>query len=179
MSVSEYIEEVISREGGSRYTNRAADLGGPTKYGITAKTLGRCWNLGRPATEDEVKSLTLEQATQIYLVHYWQAFHLDLIKNQVVAEFMFDWYVNSNEDNATKELQAWCEAYQDGDIGPNTAAKIEAKLARDGWVSFNQLVDRRVYYVLRLCQRVPSQVANVVGWYKRINSFRRYESFPL
>ena len=39
MTETDIIDEVISREG-DIFTHHVADKGGPTKFGVTAKTLG-------------------------------------------------------------------------------------------------------------------------------------------
>ena len=54
------IRLVFGHEGG--YSNHPEDPGGPTKFGITAKTLGSYRRLGRDATPEEVRGLTLAEA---------------------------------------------------------------------------------------------------------------------
>ena len=65
------INEVIERfEGG--YSNHPADRGGPTNMGITQATLSEY--LGRPASVDEVRSLSRAQAVAIYRSRWrWSA----------------------------------------------------------------------------------------------------------
>jgi lysozyme family protein len=58
------LDEVLRREGG--YVNHPADHGGPTKFGIIAKTLGDWRRLGRAATAQEVAALTVEDSRAIY-----------------------------------------------------------------------------------------------------------------
>ena len=58
MTEDAIITGVLKREGGSRFTDLATDRGGPTKYGITAATLGAYRGLGRSATRQEVMDLT-------------------------------------------------------------------------------------------------------------------------
>lgn len=58
------IDDIIRRKGG--FIHHPADRGGPTKYGITAKTLGEWHHLGRTATSDEVSTLTESEAREIY-----------------------------------------------------------------------------------------------------------------
>jgi lysozyme family protein len=66
-AIDTILDEIIRREGG--YVNHPADRGGPTKYGITAQTLGRWRKLDRPATATEVKALTETEARAIYRQH--------------------------------------------------------------------------------------------------------------
>jgi len=66
--VESLIDDIIRREGG--FVNHPADRGGPTKYGITAKTLGNWRQLGWLATSDEVATLTESEAREIYRHRY-------------------------------------------------------------------------------------------------------------
>src|SRR5688572_16687537 len=65
MNETEIIDGVIAREG-DVFTHNPADRGGPTKFGITAKTLGTWRDLGRAATSDEVAGLKRSEAVDIY-----------------------------------------------------------------------------------------------------------------
>ena len=69
----------LENEGG--YVNDPADPGGETKYGISKRSY--------PALD--IKNLTVEQATAIYLRDFWQ---FDGIIDQRVANKLFDAYVN-------------------------------------------------------------------------------------
>ena len=62
VSVQHIIKEIIRREGG--YVNHPNDRGGPTKYGVTHKTLSRY--LKREASIEDVKHMTEETAYEIY-----------------------------------------------------------------------------------------------------------------
>jgi lysozyme family protein len=57
------ITELIEREG-REYSNRAADRGGPTKFGVTQKTLS-IWRR-RPVSALEVEALEEWEARKIY-----------------------------------------------------------------------------------------------------------------
>jgi len=70
---------VLENEGG--YVNDPADPGGETKYGISKRSY--------PALD--IKNLTVEQATAIYLRDFWQ---FGGIIDQRVASKLFDAYVN-------------------------------------------------------------------------------------
>lgn len=60
----------LLKDEGSEFVNDPLDSGGPTKYGITQKTLEH--HLNRLTTIQEVKDLTIEVAKKIYLDNYWR-----------------------------------------------------------------------------------------------------------
>lgn len=62
-------------EGG--HVNRKTDAGGPTRYGITQRTLSA--DLGRPASVEDVRNLTLARAEVIYRKSYWTQSGGDLL----------------------------------------------------------------------------------------------------
>lgn len=120
-NLNKVLSLVFGDEGG--YVNRKTDRGGPTKYGITAATLGAHRNLGRPATAAEVKALTKEEAAQIYKKSYWVQSGAHLLPDGL--DYMaFDFGVNSGPARAVKRLQKVVGADQDGTVGGKTLQKI-------------------------------------------------------
>lgn len=91
---------VIRNEGG--YSNHPSDPGGATNWGITIGTLSM-WKKHK-ATVNDVKSLTLEEATQIYKAFYWDACKLDDILDSAVATCIFDVAVNRGVGVAKKYM---------------------------------------------------------------------------
>lgn len=114
---------MFGHEGG--YVNRKTDSGGPTKYGITAKTLGAHRKLGRAATAAEVKALTIAEAEKIYRTSYWVQSGGDLLP--VGLDYAaFDFGVNSGPGTAVRKLQKVVGVAQDGIVGAQTIAAVEA-----------------------------------------------------
>ena len=114
---------MFGHEGG--YVNDPNDPGGPTKYGITWKTL-RAYK-GLPATKkpvqadiDMVKALTLDEAEEIYRKNYWNQSGGDLLPAGI--DFMtFDFGVNSGPQTAVKNLQRLVKVERvDGVVGVHT-----------------------------------------------------------
>lgn len=106
-------------EGG--YVNDPDDSGGPTNIGVTAATLGDWRKLGRPATLEEVKSVTRAEAEGIALARYWNAMRCDQLPSGVdiyAADFAF----NSGPGNATPVLQSIVGTDVDGFVGDKTVA---------------------------------------------------------
>lgn len=106
-------------EGG--YVNDPDDDGGPTNIGITAATLGEWRKLGRPATVEEVKGITRQEAEGIALARYWNAMRCDQLPGGVdiyAADFAF----NSGPGNATPVLQGIVGTDVDGFVGDKTVA---------------------------------------------------------
>ena len=66
MTTEDIIDGIIKREGG--YVNNPADRGGPTKFGITLKTL-KAWR-GSPVTAWGVEGLGEDEAREIYESEY-------------------------------------------------------------------------------------------------------------
>lgn len=107
-------------EGG--YSNRKSDAGGPTKFGITAKTLAA--HLGKPSVSAErVQALTLTEAETIYRKSYWAQSGGDVLPKGLDYA-AFDFGVNSGPHRAVKVLQKVLGVTQDGWIGEKTLAAI-------------------------------------------------------
>lgn len=112
------IGATIEREGG--FTDRSDDRGGPTKFGITAATLGESRKLGRPATSGEVRDLTEDEAREIFEQRYLEAPGFLRLGMPVVEAVVFDLGVLTGPPTAAKMLQRAAGVKDDGIMGPVT-----------------------------------------------------------
>ncbi len=150
-SVHDIARAIVAREGG--YVNDPDDPGGPTKYGVTLGTMQR---LGRDLTRDgrinatDVRALTREQATDIYIQHYFHGPGIAALPEALQAS-VFDMYVNAGS-NAVRILQRLfnlmrIEVTVDGIIGPQTvAAAADAYAAAPRHLADAYGIERRNYY---------------------------------
>jgi len=92
---------IIGVEGG--YVNNKDDHGKSTKFGITQATLSAV--LGRSASENDVRSLTLEAAKRIYLEKFWSKMSLDLVASELLQQLIFDQCVNFGCGKIVSRLQ--------------------------------------------------------------------------
>jgi lysozyme family protein len=115
------LDLIFGHEG--RYSNHPKDPGGPTMYGITAATLGNARKLGRAATADEVKALSLSEARDILSSQYLDTVKFDDLPSGLdyaVADFS----VNSGPAQAVKTLQRVLGVDRDGAVGVDTIGAI-------------------------------------------------------
>lgn len=120
------LAEVWPFEGG--YVDHPKDPGGATNMGITFKVL-RQWR-GKPITKEDVRSLSKEEAGQIYAARYWRPLagdHLRMGDDLAVLDFG----INSGVDRSAKYSQDIAGVEQDGQIGPVTLAAIARMDSRD------------------------------------------------
>lgn len=181
-SVRDIATEIVAREGG--YVNDPDDPGGATKYGVTIHTMRR---LGLDLTGDgqvttaDVRRLTRDQATDIFVDHYFYKPKIDKLPIQLQAT-VFDMYVNAGA-NAVKILQRLMRDMRfdctvDGAIGPQTiaAAKEAADAAPDHIADAYGIARRNYYYAL--ADRRPASRKYACrrnggkgGWIKRAEEF--------
>lgn len=112
------------------YTNTKRDKGGPTKWGITQRTLS-AWR-GKPASAADVAALEKDEAQAIYKAWYWMVCRCGELADQVVATKVFDVAVNCGPGFAVRMLQRACNVVresvaaprlaEDGKAGPATIA---------------------------------------------------------
>jgi lysozyme family protein len=120
MTVDQLISDIIRREGG--YSNRAADRGGPTNWGITQATLA-AWR-GAPVSAEDVQRLTQKEAREIYLARYVLDPGFDAIRDEQLRGLVVDWGVNSGPDNPVRAMQKLLRVPVDGLFGPRTRAAL-------------------------------------------------------
>lgn len=154
------LQLMFGDEGG--YSNRKTDRGGPTKYGITQGTLSA--DLGRPATIDDVKNLTLARAEAIYRKNYWAQSGGDLLPAGLDYA-VFNSGVMSGPARAAKILQQVVGVSPDGIIGVRTLDALEKHGSLDTVI--RAYCDAYVDY-LQAIKGAQGFIANGRGWTIRI-----------
>lgn len=102
-TVDDIISDVLVQEGG--YSDHPADKGGATNFGITAKVLGEWRRLGRPASREEVRALTIAEARDIYRKRYVLNYGFQRIPHDGLRAQLVDFGVNSGPSRAIRWLQ--------------------------------------------------------------------------
>ena len=166
MTNDEIIDGIIEHEG-REYTNRPTDKGGPTKFGITLRTL-RHWRSDPHLSAEDVAAMNEEEARAIYAHEYIEKPGFNLISYELLRTQLIDFGVTSGPDDAVKALQKVLGVAADGNIGPMTLAALR----RYGMSRCNNLVLRhRCLHNARLVEKDPSQAVNIEGWTKRAFDF--------
>ena len=167
-SIDSILEDVLKREGWPTYTVHPNDKGGPTKGGITLRTL-ESWRQRR-CTRAELKRLTEEEALAILRRRYAEASGIPHILDMHLRIQVIDSAVLSGPLLASKDLQRVLGVTVDGIIGPQTLAAI----TRDGAaVVAQRMVVERSLRLARHVQQHPDQLVFLVGWLSRSLSFLR------
>lgn len=146
-------------EGG--YNDRPADKGGPTNFGISQAQYP---NL-------DIRNLTKDEAAKIYYNDYWLKFRIAEIKNQDLANLVFDMVVNHGQ--AVKIIQQTLSTYGkpvkiDNVMGSETIGALNKVFP---YTFIPKLVAARKRYYDYLIRLDPLQVENKNGWYNRANAF--------
>lgn len=116
-------DKLVELEGG--YSPMDTPAAGEVKYGLTYRFLR---SIGYPAMPRDV---TLEEARNIYLEHFWKPMGLDLLDNQRVAEALFVQGVNGGPERAVKYAAEVLRAMGvDGAPDPEKVTRVGRKLAR-------------------------------------------------
>ena len=162
--IDQILDEVIRREGG--YVHDPVDRGGPTKYGITQRTL-RAWR-GQAVTAEDVRRLTRDEARAIYQRRYVDEPGFATLPDPLRAQVVDDG-VLSGPRQAVKDLQrAIGGVTVDGTLGPQTRAAF----ARRGVAAVHaRLIQVRAARIGRIVHRDPSQARFLTGWLARITAF--------
>ena len=182
ISVRKIATDIVAREGG--FVNDPDDPGGATKFGVT---LGTMRGLGFDLTSDgridvsDVKALSKEQATDIFVEHYFEKPRIAALPAALQAS-VFDMYVNAGS-NAVRILQRLLNDMGqnlavDGMLGPKSigAAQEAYRNAPDHLVDAYGIARRKYYF--RLADRRPAsrkfartRAGKKGGWIKRAEDF--------
>jgi lysozyme family protein len=165
-NIQHLLDDILRREGG--YVNHPADRGGPTKYGITAATLGEWRKLGRPATADEVLQLTEDEARQIYYSRYVVLPRLSVVQDPKLLALLVDTAVHSGPSTAVSFLQRALGVKADGVIGPETRRALDRTPPEE---VYRRVLAERLRFIGKIITRNPSQAVFASGWLNRLAEF--------
>lgn len=118
------LDYLFGHEGG--YVDHPNDPGGPTKYGITHKTLAAHRGVSS-VTKQQVRDMTKAEAEDIYRKSYWNQSGGDLLPAGV-DHVVFDMGVNAGPGTAVKILQrvlGFTGKDVDGVVGVKTADQAD------------------------------------------------------
>lgn len=129
---------------------------------IVDRNLPLKWN-------DVIKDPELDHLVEeFYRYNFWNPIKGDLYKHQIIAEFVYDYAVNSGIGRASKKLQAAVGAVQDGKIGPATVALVNSK---DPVQLLTTLKNERIAFLKTIAAK-PGQAKFLNGWLARVNGFK-------
>ena len=137
------VEIILRHEGG--FVEHADDPGGATNWGITHKTLA-AWREVDRCTREEVRTLQIDEAKEIYRSHYWNALNCDNLPAGVDL-VTFDFGVNAGVGRSARMLQDVVAVEQDGQVGPIT---LGATSQTDAEFIVTTFSDRRLAYYRKL-----------------------------
>ena len=152
---------ILRWEGG--FVNDPNDSGGATNKGVTLATFRRF--KGESASVNDLKAITDEDWDAIFKAMYWDKCRADEINSQSVANLIVDWYWMSGT-NAIKYVQRLIGADEDGIVGKQTLARLNAK--GDGLVL--PIYNYRKDFYHRIVASRPSQKRFLRGWINRLNA---------
>jgi len=180
IDVDRVLREVLDREGWPTYTLHPNDRGGPTKGGITLRTL-ESWR-GRRCTRAELKRLDETEALAILRRRYAEVQGIPLLggrHNAIEASELqmqvIDDAVLSGPVLAVKDLQRAVGVATDGIIGPKTLAAI----LRTGDGACARLAIERSLRLARHVAANPDQLVFLVGWLARALQFIKPPKTPM
>jgi len=138
------------------------DTGGLTKWGISQKAFPKL----------DIANLTIDDAKKIYKASYWDKMFLDKIKNQTLADAIYDFAVNAGISKAIKTAQEACSLVgkytkDDGKMGPQTLKTLNSVIPKD-WIKM--FVYLRIKFYTQLAEK-PEYKIYLKGWTARANSF--------
>ena len=155
MDIDLAIQKTLTHEGG--YVNNSADLGGPTKYGITQKDM--------PGVN--IANITPDMAVTYYKENYVKDLYPQ-INDQLLGEKLFDMGVLMGVKTAVRMLQTSMESevhlVSDGVFGPETLEEVN---------QYGNLASYKttlIQHVINIVNNDPSQHVFANGWIARINS---------
>lgn len=164
------LQLVLQNEGG--FSNNPKDSGGATNLGISLRLYKKC--VKPDADIDDIKKLTVSDATDIYRKLFWDRAPFADINSQNIANKLFDLSVNMGTPAAVKCLQVAINdifrdnvLVEDGVLGPRTINMINNVVEPHLYAAL--LKQARVHYDF-IVKNNPQYKIFLQGWVKRLHS---------
>jgi lysozyme family protein len=160
--IKQALTKLFGVEGG--YVNDPDDAGGETKFGICKRSYPHV----------DIKNLTLSEAADIYQKDFWGFLRLSEIRNQTIAEEIFDTAVNCGAVTAAKIAQEAVNLtnYPEPDIA------VDGKIGSASVTAINFHKSLPAYYkalnglqfvrYMGIVKNNPKQEKYFRGWLKRV-----------
>lgn len=175
MTKDQIFNSILENEGG--YVNNPNDKGGPTNWGIT-QAVARAHGYN-----DDMRTLTREQALAIYEADYWYGPRFDQVSalSPDIAAELCDTGVNMGPSIASKFLQRvlnvmnnqqklYPDLVADGQVGPRTISTLKQYLTSRGSkaeeVMLKALNSLQGARYIELSEQRPANESFVYGWVK-------------
>lgn len=172
MTVEGLIGAILVAEGWPKFTNDPADRGGPTKGGITLRTLAQ--HRGEDVTAADVEALEEPEVRAIYRFLYVGRPRFDEIHDELLQANVVDAGVLHGTGWAARRLQEVVGVKVDGIVGPVTLGKINDDRNPLGLDLL--FTARRAQRVAKIVAADPSQIKYLEGWINRTVKFLRGEA---
>jgi lysozyme family protein len=164
------IEKTLKNEG--FYSDNKNDSGGETYYGISRNNWPdwRGWiridaMKNKPDFPECLHLLSLESEVKMfYEVNFWDKIRGDEIKDQEIAESLFDFAVNTGINPAVKTAQKALCIEDDGIIGINTIKALNSIIPELFLLRFTI---EKINKYIQICQKNQSQKTFFFGWVSR------------
>jgi lysozyme family protein len=149
------VTKTLIHEGGAKVTDDPDDAGGLTKYGISQRAYPNV----------DIRNLSEQEAKNIYKRDYWDKVKGDEIKEQQIAENIFDTAVNMGARTASKLAQLALDIEPaDGVIGTDSIKKINAS---DVELFIANYTIAKIARYAHICNKNSSQRKYLLGWVNR------------
>lgn len=174
----------LKHEGG--YVNDPDDNGGETYRGIARKffpnwigwaQIDKLKSEGKKLNSEEVRAILEYPVQNFYKQNFWDVISGDLIKDQLIAEELFDTGVNQGIATAVKYLQEalnllnrnqvnYKDITVDGKFGPATLGALNG--FAEGKILYNLINILQGERYIEICRKNPVQEKFMRGWLSRV-----------
>ena len=156
-------EKMLHDEGGMQLTDIPGDRGGMTYAGI-ARNPNPQW-AGWPLVDrKEFGGSLTSLVREFYRVNYWDRIRGNEIRDQQIAETIFNFGVNTGVGVAVKLAQVIVGAVPDGGIGPKTIELLNQCTAEKFVPSY---AIAKIQRYVDICMRNRDQSKFLLGWVRR------------
>jgi lysozyme family protein len=156
-------QKVLHDEGGFKLTDIPGDRGGMTYAGI-ARNANPDWPGWNLVDHKEFGEVLTDMVRKFYKFNFWDRIRGDDLKNQSVAENIFNFSVNTGLGVAAKLAQLIVGTAPDGAIGPATVEKLNAV---DAEAFKKAYALAKIARYADICNKNKTQSKFLLGWINR------------